>query len=144
MNTVLYLNLPSPHIYAISDSEVYLLDDYTVDTIIGMITVKRGFIYDGASIPKFAWSLLGENPFSGKIQPASIIHDILFRTHYVKYLKANDVWDDLCIRNNLANTKRVIMTQALNAVGWVAYNNNTQKDIDYYKQFLVVHPSLNL
>ena len=42
------LNLPSPHVYAISDSEVYLLDDYTVDTIIGRITVKRGFIFDGA------------------------------------------------------------------------------------------------
>jgi hypothetical protein len=64
------LNLPSPHVYAISDSEVYLLDDYTVDTIIGRITVKRGFIFDGASIPKFAWSILGENTlcqiFKGK------------------------------------------------------------------------------
>jgi hypothetical protein len=132
------LNLPSPHVYAISDSEVYLLDDYTVDTIIGRITVKRGFIFDGASIPKFAWSILGENPFSGKIMAAAIIHDILYRIHYVKYLKANDVWDDLCKRNNVALTKRIIMTQILNAFGWIAYNRMTLKDIEYYKTFFAI------
>lgn len=132
------LNLPSPKIYFIEDQEVYLLEDFTIDTIIGKITIKRGFIYDGASIPKIFWSVLGESPFSGKIQPAAIVHDILYRTHYVKYLKANDVWNDLCKRNNVAIGKRITMTQVLNGFGWVAYNRNTPKDIEYYKQFLIV------
>lgn len=132
------MNLPSPKIYFISDSEAYLLEDYTIDTIIGKITIKRAFIFDGASIPKLFWTLLGEQPFSGKIIPAAICHDILFRTHFVSCLKANDVWNDLCVRNKVAIGKRVIMTQTLNAFGWIAYNKNKPKDIEYYKQFLIV------
>ena len=137
------MNLPSPYIYFISDTEVYLLENYTVDTIIGKITIKRGFIYDGASLPKWTWSLIGESPFSGLIQPAAIVHDILYRTHYVGVMKANDVWFDLCKRNDVAWGKRQIMTQVLNAFGWVAYNKIKPKDIEYYKQFLVVTYYLN-
>lgn len=135
------MKLESPKIYFISDKEAYLLEDYIIDTIIGKITIKYGFIFDGASIPKFAWSLIGEHPFSGKLLPAAIVHDILYRTHYVGYLKANDVWYDLCVINNVALGKRQIMTQTLNTVGWIAYNKNgKQKDIDYYKQFFEIIP----
>jgi|LakMenEpi03Aug12_release.lakeMendotaPanAssembly.Ray.scaffolds.fasta_scaffold288380_3 hypothetical protein len=138
------MNLPSPEIYFISEKEAYLLTDYTIDTIIGKITIKRGFIFDGASIPWFAWSIIGETPFNGKILPAAIVHDILYRTHYVGVMKANDVWYDLCKRNDIAWGKRQVMTQVLNAFGWVAYNRVTPKDIEYYKQFLVVNYYLNL
>jgi AAA+ superfamily predicted ATPase len=136
------MKLPSPKIYFISDNEAYLLEDYIIDTIIGKITIKRGFIFDGASIPAFAWSIIHEHPFSGKLLPAAIVHDILYRVHYVNYLKANDVWYDLCVRNKVAWGKRQTMTQVLNVVGWVAYNNNgKQKDIDYYKQFFEIVPN---
>ena len=34
-----------------------------------------GWIVDGASIPRFAWSLIG-GPFEGKYRNASVIHDV--------------------------------------------------------------------
>ena len=36
---------------------------------------REGSIVDGASIPQFAWSLIG-GPFEGKYRKASVIHDV--------------------------------------------------------------------
>ncbi len=36
---------------------------------------EAGWIVDGASIPRFAWSLIG-GPFEGKYRNASVIHDV--------------------------------------------------------------------
>lgn len=41
------------------------------------ICVPAGFLYDGASIPRFCWSLIGLSPFGAIIGPATI-HDFLY------------------------------------------------------------------
>ena len=41
--------------------------------------VPEGFEYDGASIPKFAWSIVGHPFMPGYIRPAAL-HDLLCRT----------------------------------------------------------------
>ena len=41
----------------------------------GTWMAPAGSVVDGASIPKFAWSLIG-GPFEGKYRDASVIHDI--------------------------------------------------------------------
>jgi len=46
-------------------------------TDIGEVVVPKGFESDGASIPRFAWSIVG-HPFSGYL-PAAVVHDYLYR-----------------------------------------------------------------
>ena len=41
-----------------------------------IVEVPIGFVTDGASIPKFVWSVLG-SPWSGKYARAAVIHDYL-------------------------------------------------------------------
>lgn len=48
------------------------------DPALGDIVVKRGFLTDGASIPKFAWGAIG-HPFSGFLE-AAVVHDMLYGT----------------------------------------------------------------
>jgi uncharacterized protein DUF1353 len=38
-------------------------------------TAPKGWVIDGASIPVFAWSVIG-GPFNGKYRDASVIHDV--------------------------------------------------------------------
>lgn len=42
-------------------------------------TIPDGFVSDGATLPRAAWSLLG-GPLSGKYRRASVLHDYLLRT----------------------------------------------------------------
>lgn len=41
------------------------------------IVVPAGFVTDGASIPSFAWSIIG-GPMTGKYVAAAILHDWLY------------------------------------------------------------------
>lgn len=45
-----------------------------------MIMASPGFIWDGASIPRFGWTFCG-SPFTGKYQQGALSHDIPYKTH---------------------------------------------------------------
>lgn len=61
-----------------------LVEDYSVFITIGgvllktHITIPKGFIWDGMSIPKFAWSTTG-TPFSPKHVVPGLLHDWGYR-----------------------------------------------------------------
>ncbi len=46
----------------------------------GWIKVPRGFVCDGASIPRILWPLSG-GPFEGKHRDAALVHDALYASH---------------------------------------------------------------
>lgn len=57
------------------DREMKLLEDLIyVDSSGDIWTAKAGLIFDGASIPRFMWRVIG-SPFTGKYRRAAILHD---------------------------------------------------------------------
>lgn len=49
-----------------------------IDQYHGVIDVPAGFVFDGASIPRFAWSKLGVTPYDPKVVVAAVIHDWMY------------------------------------------------------------------
>jgi len=43
-----------------------------------VITVPEGFVWDGASVPQFLWSISGIRP-DGLLRAAALVHDYLYR-----------------------------------------------------------------
>jgi len=69
------------HVDVLEDDTVCLLEDVTFDVVnmCGVqldIIVPKGFICDGASIPRVFWSIVG-HPLSGGPLRAAVIHDHL-------------------------------------------------------------------
>jgi hypothetical protein len=58
-----------------------LMEDYTVyfyhRNDYYRLKIKKGFIYDGASIPRWAWSILGKTPI-GTHDSGTIFHDLVY------------------------------------------------------------------
>jgi hypothetical protein len=54
-----------------------------------LITVKKGFITDGISSPKFAWPIVG--PFSDAF-PAALVHDWCFSPYNTKFSWKESNW----------------------------------------------------
>lgn len=53
-----------------------LLDNLSYTDPTGHVwTAPKGSVVDGASIPQFAWSIIG-GPFEGKYRDSSVIHDV--------------------------------------------------------------------
>ena len=52
-----------------------LLDDFSFEDANGLLwEAKKDHVIDGASIPKFLWSIVG-SPFSDEYRFASVVHD---------------------------------------------------------------------
>ena len=60
-----------------------------------IIIVPEGFVYDGASVPRAAWSIV--RPF-GRTLRASVIHDWLYTVKRIRYLTVDQALADAIFR----------------------------------------------
>ena len=63
-----------------------------------LFVIPKGFTCDGASIPKFLWSVLG-HPFRSDVRCAAILHDFLYRNAVVKRKVADQMFYDAMIES---------------------------------------------
>lgn len=73
----------------VKEDVLILLEDVVVESLGYRITVKKGFDFDGASIPRSMWSVYG-NPLSGKFRIAALVHDVLYASQKVSRELADD------------------------------------------------------
>lgn len=89
------------------------------------IVIPAPFIYDGASIPRLAWSLLGLRP-DGLIRAAAVVHDVLYAqkgpantlegtAHYFSREEADKLFLDLMLAAGVSKRRA---TLAYRAVRW--------------------------
>jgi len=82
-------------------------------------TAEELFHTDGASIPKWLWSLVG-GPLSGKYAKSAVIHDKLCRSGIVPRKKADKIFLEAMKADGVAFWKRRAMYMAVRAYSmWV-------------------------
>jgi len=86
--------LPQPYVIYINDSiegSLRLEKDY-IFKIDGLtFVIDKGFIYDGTSVPSFAWSLF-KFERRGVHDPAGIVHDYLYRNGFLKTMAGSEAF----------------------------------------------------
>ena len=99
-------------------------------------TVKKGFDFDGSSIPRAAWTLVG-HPLQTQKLLAALFHDILYCVHIQPRDWCDEAYFD--IQTATGESWAICRTRyyTLRTVGWVAYPK-TEAEIKKYKPFLVV------
>lgn len=117
--------------FEVTDNWFFIMPDGTI------IMIPRGFIFDGASTPKFLWGLL--DPV-GILLIQGLIHDFGYRYDYLwafdenrqlykLYLHAGrKFWDDmfLDVGNDLLDMQVTgyLSWGALRSFGWIAWDKN--------------------
>ena len=79
-------------------------------------TIPKGYCFDGASIPKFFWRIIGANTDNKFLIPA-LIHDVLCENHnYIENDRAfsTEVFNALLEANNINPFKRCCMKNSVN------------------------------
>lgn len=92
----------------------------------GIFKVPEFFISDGASIPKFAFSLIGGR-WTGKYVEASIIHDYLYFTQTTKRSYADRVFLEGMKILGVGWLKRRVMYLAVRVWGWKPWNKHKRR-----------------
>ena len=136
--------LPNPLIYTEyrknkdgDDCKILLKDFIWNDPILGEIRVPAGFIFDGASIPKVAWTGLGLYPFSSEVVKAGLVHDFL----YTKKTLPREECDKVLRRilryeNDLSGVTISIIYGAVRIGGSSSYEE-VQEESEYFRPDIV-------
>ena len=121
----------------IKEDVFILLEDVVVESLVYKITVKKGFDFDGASIPQAFWGVYG-NPLSGNFRIAALVHDVLYASQKVSRDSADDIFLDLMKQHKVGYLKRQSMYYAVRSAGWYSWKQLTREEIEKYKEFVDV------
>lgn len=75
-------------------------------------SAKPGSIVDGASIPKFAWLIIG-SPFIGKYRRASVIHDVYCDNQTRPWQEVHWIFYQMMLADGVEKIKAWTMYQAV-------------------------------
>lgn len=109
--------------YALAEDAIAMRDGVVV-------RIPAGFEFDGASIPRFAWSVIG-SPFHPRLMTASVFHDWLYYTHQLgSRLDADDWLLRLMLRSGVGAARANTIYSAVRAFGG-GYYENDDDDLAY-------------
>ena len=100
----------------VDDNVFILFEDVVVESLGYSVTVKKGFDFDGASIPKWLWSIYG-SPLNGNYVVASLIHDGLYASQKVSKRVSDKIFLDTMKQSNVGYIKRTSMYLAVKMLG---------------------------
>lgn len=88
------------------------------------ILIEEGFLWNGASIPRPLWSIVG-SPFDPRFMRASAVHDALYQYGSqigVTRLEADEVFFALLLEDGVSKKRAMAMYQAVRWFGRGYYN----------------------
>ena len=125
----------------VNENVFILSEDKTVESLGYSVTVKNGFDFDGASIPKWLWSIYG-SPLNGNYVVASLIHDGLYASQKVSKRVSDKVFLDVMKQLNVGYIKRTSMYLAVKMFGGKDWKE-ASKYKDEYINYVVVNTNTN-
>ena len=126
----------------IVNEDVFILSkDKTVESLGYSVIVKKGFDFDGASIPKWLWSIYG-SPLNGNYVVASLIHDGLYASQKVSKEISDKIFLDVMKQSNVGYIKRTSMYLAVKLFGGKDWKE-ASKYKDEYANYVDVNTNTN-
>ena len=106
MNKHEYVKItPVPHtkkLYKLTEELILEFDNVTV-------TLPIGFQADGATLPRFIWSLIGLHPLSTTIVTGAFIHDATYTPLSVGEKRSNELMNAICKDHGMGPVRRMII-----------------------------------
>ena len=126
----------------VDDNVFILFEDVAVESLGYSITVKKGFDFDGASIPKWLWSIYG-SPLNGNYVVASLIHDGLYASQKVSKIISDKIFLDVMKQSNVGYIKRTSMYLAVAMFGGKDWKEASEYK-DEYTNYVDVNTNTNI
>ncbi len=100
MEPIVYGDVPMPIYQGIEGSTIELVVDWRVGGELDggrifRIHIRKGFIFDGASIPRLLWRICG-HPLEAPRIAAALAHDWLYAAHACDRETADAIYLEIC------------------------------------------------
>ncbi len=113
-----------------SDGELVFIfyDDLTfTGTLIGDVTIRKGFHSDGCSVPRVFWIAIG-HPLDIDYMKEAFLHDWLYYTQPCSRIMADKIlYDEIKKAGRVGWFRRRWIYRGLRIGGWAAWNNHAKR-----------------
>ena len=99
------------------------------------LTVNEGFDFDGASIPKALWGIIG-SPMTGGYQRAGCLHDALYASQLFPRETCDWYFLEAMESDGVGYFKRYAMYWAVRAFGGSSYANDNKEEVNAYRKLV--------
>jgi hypothetical protein len=110
-----------------------------IGTSIGNVRVMREFRFDGCSIPRIMWRVVG-HPLQGDALPAGLIHDALYAAKLSPRATADAVFFELLMRYDNGRVKSWVMYRAVRMFGGFAWGGKNGDAATVARKYVHLHP----
>jgi hypothetical protein len=118
-------------------SELAAEVSFVVDILDAKITIKPGFRWDGASVPRFFWRIVGA-PMNGKYVPAALLHDALYAAELFPRAKCDAAFLEFMAQLGVAWWRRNAMWLAVRIGGGAVWRQHTARSVAAARRLVVV------
>lgn len=94
------------------------------------ISIKKGFEFDGASIPRALWRVCG-HPLEVPRVAAALAHDFIYASHLLDRETADVIYREICRMVYIAWLRRSVEYYTLRLFGSAAWYSHEQSDIAF-------------
>jgi len=94
--------------------------------------IPAGYVFDGASIPRAFWFIIG-SPFDPLFWAAALAHDFIYLTHLLSRAIADDIFRCFLKTKNVGIVKSQTMYVAVRTFAGFAWKNNVGDIIEIKK-----------
>ena len=119
----------------IGDQAYEVMSPLVYNNGIKQVTVHKGFDFDGASIPRPLWGIVG-SPMTDGYQRAGCLHDAL----YASQLFPREICDlyflEAMKADKVGYFKRYAMYWAVRAFGGSSYENGNKEEVNAYRKLV--------
>lgn len=128
-NQIGWVTTGGPVLTPASATEYRVVQDYTA-TVSGVtVAIKAGFTYDGASIPRAAWSALGLEPFSGCLCRGALLHDALYAAELLPRETADAILHAAILADGCEPHKAQAIYRAVSDCGVIVWSRHTAESV---------------
>jgi len=117
----------------LEDNILRLREDFSY----GKYTAKKGFLFNGASIPKFFWRFVG-HPFSSKYVRSAVIHDILCESEVIPREDTDKLFKEMLKKDRVEGWKVPLMYRAVRGSALVTGSKHPPEVIRFALKHLVI------
>lgn len=114
------------------------VDDWQVKLLISgrILSVKKGYTFDGTSAPELTWSLLGITPFDPDFILPAATHDPLYEGELLPRADCDREFREMLKANSVrSKEKSFIVYEGVRLGGWEVWNHHTPESIAAARNF---------
>ena len=132
-----FFSKESLQVELLPNGKARLLEDIYYQNESIRVKVLKNFIFDGASIPKFFWSIIG-HPFSFKLVRPAVVHDILYASEIFTRKFSDELFEEMLEVSGVDGLKDEAMFIAVRIGGNSVWDNHNIEDVSKALEFIEV------